>query len=217
MVNQFDNLRSTMHIALCETVFRDQFSDKTQEPPMSRHFEQAEGLCESRDPKTHGYVFNHTMLRIKSPERTMDFYTRVMGMTLVRKLDFPDMEFSLYFLAVVEPQADAAWSEDADARMVETFSRPALLEFTYNWGDEDDASVDYHNGNSEPKGFGHIGFSVPDLEVACERFEELGVEFVKRPDDGSMQDIAFIQDPDGYWIEIFEPACLPDALGGHLG
>lgn len=182
---------------------------------MSRHFEQAEGLCEERDPKTQGFVFNHTMLRIKSPKRTMDFYTRVMGMTLVRKLDFPDMEFSLYFLAVVD--ANESWSKNADARMVETFSRPALLEFTYNWGDEDDESVAYHNGNSEPKGFGHIGFAVPDLVAACARFEELDVDFVKRPDDGSMRDIAFIQDPDGYRIEIFEPECLPEALGEHLG
>ena len=66
---------------------------------MSRHFEQADGLCENRDPATEGFVFNQTMLRIKSPEKTLDFYTRVMGMTLVKKLDFPEMKFSLYFLA----------------------------------------------------------------------------------------------------------------------
>lgn len=184
---------------------------------MSRHFEQAEGLCEERDPRTEGFVFNHTMLRIKSPKRTIDFYTRVMGMTLVRKLDFPEMEFSLYFLATLAPEAEASWSDEADARMVETFSRPGLLEFTHNWGDEDDESVAYHNGNSAPKGFGHLGFAVPDLDAACARFDELGVDFVKRPEAGSMRDIAFIQDPDGYWLEIVEPACLPEALGEHLG
>ncbi len=62
---------------------------------MSRHFEQAPGLSENADPATEGYVFNQTMLRIKDPERSLDFYTRVMGMRLVRKLDFPDMNFSL--------------------------------------------------------------------------------------------------------------------------
>ena len=65
---------------------------------MSRHFEQAEGLCEPKDPATDGFVFNQTMLRIADPVRSLDFYTRVMGMTLLRKLDFPEMKFSLYFL-----------------------------------------------------------------------------------------------------------------------
>src|SRR5690554_4377622 len=66
---------------------------------MSRHFEQAPGLHDAPVPETDGYVFNQTMLRIKDPERSMDFYTRVMGMRLVRKLDFPEMKFTLYFMA----------------------------------------------------------------------------------------------------------------------
>ena len=50
---------------------------------MSRHFEQAEGLCEEKDAATQGFVFNQTMLRIADPKRSLDFYTRVMGMTLI--------------------------------------------------------------------------------------------------------------------------------------
>lgn len=172
---------------------------------MSRHFEQAPGLCEARDTQTNDYVFNQTMLRIKNPKRTLDFYTRALGMTLVRKLDFPKMEFTLYFLAAIPREQLSDWSHDDATRTKQTFGRPAMLELTHNWGDENKQDFEYHNGNSDPRGFGHIGFAVPDLHVACERFDALGVEFVKRPEDGKMNNIAFIKDPDGYWIEIFAP------------
>ena len=69
---------------------------------MPKHFEQAPGLHEEPVPETEGYVFNQTMMRIKEPERSMDFYTRVMGMRLVRKLDFPEMKFTLYFLGYLD-------------------------------------------------------------------------------------------------------------------
>ena len=184
---------------------------------MSRHFDQAEGLCEDRDAATKGFVFNQTMLRIKSPKRTLDFYTRIMGMTLVKRLDFPDMEFTLFFLAVIEKNELTNWSTDHDKRVVQTFGRPAMLELTYNWGDEDREDLSYHSGNEEPKGFGHIGFAVPDIDAACQRFEAEGVPFQKKPTDGKMKGIAFIKDPDGYWIEIFTPERQPESLKEHLG
>ena len=52
--------------------------------------------------------------------------------------------------------------------------------------------------------FGHIAFSVPDVHAACSRFEKHNITFVKKADDGSMKPLAFIKDPDGYWIEIME-------------
>jgi lactoylglutathione lyase len=179
---------------------------------MSRHFEQADGLNENRDPATEGFVFNQTMLRIRDPKSALDFYTRVMGMTLVKRLDFDDMRFSLYFLAAVDTNELGKWSEDRDERLVQTFSRPAMLELTHNWGTETDPDAGYHSGNEEPKGFGHIGFAVPDLDAACARFESLGVSFVKKPQDGKMKNIAFIRDADGYWIELFTAERLPGLM-----
>ena len=89
---------------------------------------------------------------------------------------------------------------------------------THNWGTEKDPLFSYHNGNDDPRGFGHIGITVPDVYAACERFESLGIKFVKRPDDGRMKGLAFIRDPDGYWIEILSAdglaQALPDALKG---
>ena len=180
---------------------------------MSRHFEKADGLCEVKDIATNGYVFNQTMLRIAEPKRSLDFYTRVMGMTLLKRLDFTEMKFSLYFLSAGEDFSDI--SNDNSTRTAQTFGRPAMLELTHNWDDTAD-SVQYHNGNSEPKGFGHIGFHVPDLHEACQRFEALNVPFQKRSNDGAMKGLAFIKDPDGYWIEIFDAAKVSDACVPHL-
>lgn len=172
---------------------------------MTRHFETAEGLCEQVDEATRGFRYNHTMLRIKDPGASLDFYTRVLGMRLIRRLDFQAMNFTLYFLALISEEEANQVPTDEDARTAWTFSQPALLELTHNWGSENDPAVQYHDGNAPPQGFGHLAISVPDVYAACERFEKLGVTFVKRPDDGKMKGIAFIKDPDGYWIEIVQP------------
>ncbi|KAG1666438.1 hypothetical protein FOA52_015108 [Chlamydomonas sp. UWO 241] len=115
------------------------------------------------------------------------------------------MEFSLYFLAFVADPASIP--DDRKQRIQWMFAQPACLEVTHNWGTESDPEFKgYHNGNSDPRGFGHIGIAVPDVEAASERWASLGVEFVKKPEDGKMKGIAFIKDPDGYWIEVLCPA-----------
>ena len=157
-----------------------------------------------RDPATAGYRLNQTMLRIRDPEASVRFYQEVLGFTLIEKLDFPEMKFSLYFLALLNEGETVPDDLAEPARF--TFSRETTLELTHNWGTESDPNfAGYHNGNADPRGFGHLGISVPDVDAACARFESLGVEFVKRPNDGQMKGLAFIKDPDGYWIEILSP------------
>lgn len=140
------------------------------------------------------------MYRIKDPKKSLPFYTGVLGMTLLQKLDFPEAKFSLFFMGYESPTDIPL---ENSKRTAWAMSQKATVELTYNWGTESTEGPVYHNGNTEPRGFGHIGVMVPDVYAACKRFEELGVEFVKKPDDGRMKGLAFIKDPDGYWIEIF--------------
>ncbi|WP_446830669.1 lactoylglutathione lyase [Candidatus Foliamicus sp.] len=170
---------------------------------MSSQFPVQEGQVVSV-PETEGYVMNHTMLRIKEPQRSLDFYSRVLGMTLIKEFRFPEVEFSLYFMGYVT-EDDEPIPSGAEQRAAYAFRQKAVIELTHHWGNEsDDGFAGYHDGNAEPQGFGHIALSVPDVYAACKRFEELGVEFVKYPDDGKFKGLAFIKDPDGYWIEILE-------------
>jgi len=163
-------------------------------------------IAAGRDVATTGFVFNHTMLRIKDPKASLDFYTRVLGFTLVRQLDFAEAKFSLYFLVLVD---DASDIPDDDAGRKEWLAcQRGVLELTHNHGTEAEAGKVYHDGNTDPRGFGHICVSVPDVVAACERFERLGVDFQKRLSGGRMREIAFIKDPDGYWVEIIQPTPL---------
>ena len=172
--------------------------------------EHQPGVSAQAAADTAGFVLNHTMLRVKDPAVALDFYTRILGLRLLRKLDFPEMRFSLYFLAHLpaNPPLENAVPDDAGERTAWTFSQRGVLELTHNWGSEDQADFKYHDGNAQPQGFGHICFSVPDLDAAVAWFDQHQVAFVKRPDQGKMKDVAFIKDPDGYWIEIVEPARL---------
>ena len=166
------------------------------------------GVAAQVPEATRRFVLNHSMLRVKDPQVALAFYTHVLGMRVLRKLDFPEMKFWLYFLAKL-PDGSAV-PQDAGERMTWTFRQQGILELTHNWGTEEQADFRYHDGNAQPQGFGHICFSVPDLAAAVRWFDENGVGFVKRPDQGKMKNVAFIKDPDGYWIEIVQADLLAD-------
>ena len=93
-------------------------------------------------------------------------------------------------------------SEESANGVNPTNDKEGLLELTWNYGTEKDANFKYHNGNDEPQGFGHVCITVDDMDAACQRFEDKGVNWKKRMTDGRMKNIAFILDPDNYWIEV---------------
>lgn len=124
--------------------------------------------------------FLHTMLRVRDLDKSLDFYTRLLGMRLLRKQDFPGGEFTLAFLGYGPEETHT------------------VLELTHNWGREDD----YDKGD----GYGHIAIGVEDIYGACERLKAEGVTITREP--GPMKHgttvIAFIEDPDGYKIELIQ-------------
>ncbi|KAF7728332.1 Lactoylglutathione lyase [Apophysomyces ossiformis] len=159
----------------------------------------------STDPSK--YVFNHTMIRVKDPQASLKFYQEVLGMKYIHKFDNEGGKFTLYFLAYVDSVPE---SEEEKKKLA--FGMPGVLELTHNWGTENDPEFSYASGNKDPgRGFGHIAVLVDDLQKACERFEQLNVNFIKRLQDGKMHNIAFITDPDGYWVEILQNSAIAGA------
>ncbi|OXG13977.1 lactoylglutathione lyase [Cryptococcus neoformans Tu401-1] len=146
------------------------------------------------------YKFNHTMFRIRDPKVSLPFYEKVLGMKVF--YESPGGDFTNYFLAFANGFDDADLNKEGIRDKL--FDREGVLELCHNWGTENDANFKgYASGNEEPgRGFGHICITVDNLEAACKRFDELGVKFKKRPEEGRMRHIAFIYDPDGYWVEI---------------
>ena len=121
----------------------------------------------------------HTMLRVGNMERSVKFYTEVMGMTLLRTTDRPDQKYSLAFVG---------YGDEMDS---------AVIELTYNYG------VDkYEMGGA----FGHLAIEVPDAYKACETVKSKGgvVSREAGPVKGGSTVIAFVQDPDGYKIELIQ-------------
>ncbi len=119
----------------------------------------------------------HTMIRTGDLDRSIDFYTHVMGMKLFRRNDYPDGKFTLAFLGYGEESEQAA------------------IELTCNWG------VDRYDLGT---GYGHIALEVDDVFTACAGIRRLGGEVVRDagPMNGGTRIIAFVKDPDGYMIEL---------------
>jgi lactoylglutathione lyase len=142
------------------------------------------------------YRMNHTMIRVKDAEKSLKFYQDVLGMSLLRKHESTEAGFSLFFLGYTGGQAPSSDNKTSD--------REGILELTWNHGTEKQEDFKYHDGNSEPQGFGHICVSVDNLDAACQRFEGMDVSWKKRLTDGRMKNVAFLLDPDGYWVEIVQ-------------
>ncbi|KAK5102920.1 Lactoylglutathione lyase [Lithohypha guttulata] len=145
-------------------------------------------------PDHSQWKLNHTMLRVKDPKKSVDFY-KLLGMSQVNKMDFPDNKFCLYFLAYDGPDSASTGAHWTD--------REGVIELTHNYGSENDDSFVINNGNKDPgKGFGHVCVSVDNIQAACKRIEDAGYKFQKKLTDGRMKSIAFALDPDNYWVEI---------------
>ena len=123
--------------------------------------------------------FLHTMLRVGDLQRSVGFYTGVLGMKLLRTTDRPEQKYSLAFVGY------------------EAEDRGTVLELTYNYGVER-----YDLGG----GFGHIAIGLPDVAKACERVRQAGGKVTREagPVKGGTTVIAFVEDPDGYKIEFIE-------------
>ena len=127
-----------------------------------------------------GYRLLHTMIRVRDLDKSIDFYTRLLGMKLLRRKDYPTGDFTLAFVG---------YGDEADQ---------AVIELTHNWGQEEP----YDLGS----GFGHLAVGVPDIYGTCEQLAAESVPIPRPP--GPMKHggsvIAFIEDPDGYKIELIE-------------
>jgi len=121
----------------------------------------------------------HTMLRVGDLERSLKFYTDVLGMRLLHRKDYPGGKFTLAFVGYGNE------------------SETAVIELTHNWN-----ITSYNPGD----GFGHIAIGVTDIDKMCENIKEVGGKIIREP--GPMKHgntvIAFVEDPDGYKIELIQ-------------
>ncbi|XP_072049666.1 lactoylglutathione lyase-like isoform X1 [Amphiura filiformis] len=162
----------------------------------SLNIDEVQSLCAEPDPSTKDYISHHTMLLIKDPRKTLDFYSRILGMRMLYEAHVPALSCSTFYMGF----AKAEDIPKDKAKKLEWWSMlSGCIEFRYKYGTDTDKSFKgYHNGQSDPRGFGHIAVRVPNIDDAVKRFELLGVEFAEKPKQGP----AYIKDPDGYWIEI---------------
>ncbi len=128
-----------------------------------------------------GFRVAHTMIRVSDLEKSLDFYTRHLGMKVLRQAEYPDGKFTNTFVGYGPEETHPT------------------IELTYNW----EQPEPYDRGNA----WGHLALEVPNIYEACEKLEAEGVKIPRAP--GPMKSgtrvIAFIEDPDGYRIELIEP------------
>jgi lactoylglutathione lyase len=131
-------------------------------------------------PDTDKFRFLHTMIRVRDLDASLRFYTNLLGMKLLRKRDYPSGQFTLAFVGYGDESSNA------------------VIELTHNWGQAEPYSL----GSA----FGHLALGVPDVYETCERLAAAGVKIPRpagpMPHGGSV--IAFIEDPDGYRIELVQ-------------
>ncbi|KAG2731893.1 hypothetical protein G9P44_005480 [Scheffersomyces stipitis] len=152
------------------------------------------------------YKFNHTMIRVKDPKKSLDFYRNVLGFKLLSTSEFPEAKFTLYFLGF---EHDPSYTENSETKPNQ-FYREGIVELTHNWGTESDPEFKgYHNGNSTEngaiQGYGHTCVSCKDPATFCKQIEEEygdKADWSLKWDQGNIKKIAFIRDPDGYSVEI---------------
>eukprot|EP00467_Chlorarachnion_reptans_P023692 CAMPEP_0114505584 /NCGR_PEP_ID=MMETSP0109-20121206/10935_1 /TAXON_ID=29199 /ORGANISM="Chlorarachnion reptans, Strain CCCM449" /LENGTH=323 /DNA_ID=CAMNT_0001684041 /DNA_START=111 /DNA_END=1082 /DNA_ORIENTATION=+ len=150
-------------------------------------------------------TWQQSMLRIKDPKVSVPHYEKIYGMTLLDKLDFPEMKFSLYFMASLPPGTKNVPKPGTDEAHKYLWSYSGTtLELTHNYGTEKEEGGVYHPGNGKGDGFGHIAFACDDVYKTCEELEKQGVSFKKKPNEGRMKGLAFAYDPDMYWVEIIK-------------
>ncbi|MDC9818109.1 lactoylglutathione lyase [Pectobacterium polonicum] len=130
----------------------------------------------------------HTMLRVGNLQRSIDFYTQILGMRVLRTSENTEYKYTLAFVGYTEE------------------SEGAVIELTYNWGVDS-----YDLGNA----YGHIALGVDDVAATCERIRKAGGNVTREagPVKGGTTVIAFIEDPDGYKIELIENAHAGNGIG----
>lgn len=121
----------------------------------------------------------HSMIRVNNLEESIKFYTQVLGMNLLREKEYPEGKFSLAFLGYGKETEET------------------VIELTYNWD-----KIEYEHGNA----FGHIAIEVDDIYQFCEEIKGKGANIIRDPGPmmGSKLVLAFIEDPNGYKIELIE-------------
>lgn len=130
----------------------------------------------------------HTMLRVSDLQKSIDFYTQVLGMKLLRKSENSEYKYTLAFLG---------YGDESDS---------TVLELTYNWG-----VSEYDLGS----GYGHIAIETDDIYATCEKIKEMGGQVTREagPVKGGTTVIAFVKDPDGYMIELINKKDAGKGLG----